>query len=91
MTREKQYAENCPTCSIPMQRRKRDLGKDCRKCHMQKIGFAHGEFRRANPTSKSQSEYDKISRKKRFEKNPFEFRLQRTLWACKHRAVVSRV
>ena len=58
---------------------------------MQKIGFAHGEFRRANPTSKSQSEYDKISRKKRFEKNPFEFRLQRTLWACKHRAKVCNV
>jgi hypothetical protein len=86
MTREKQYAENCPTCSIPMQRRKRDFGKDCRKCLMRKIGLAYGEKRRANPTKKTQSEYDKISRKRRFEKNPFEFRLKRTLQACKTRA-----
>lgn len=91
MTKEKRYAENCPTCSISMQRRKRDLGKDCRKCLMQKIGIAYGEKRRANSIAKTQREYDKNSRQKRFEKNPFEFRLQRTFWACKHRAKKSNV
>ena len=53
---------------------------------MSKIGKAYGEIRRANPTTKTQSEYDKSSRKKRFEQNPFEFRLKRTLQNCKTRA-----
>lgn len=74
-----------------MRRRKRDLGKFCTKCNMQKVGIAYGEKRRANPIKKSQKEYDKNSRKKRFEKNPFEFRIQRTFWACKHRAKKANV
>jgi len=86
MTNDKYYEENCPTCNTPMRRRKRDLGKDCRKCLMRKVGLAHGEKRRANPVGKTQSEHDKNSRQRRFEKNPFEFRLKRTLQNCKSRA-----
>jgi ribosomal protein L37AE/L43A len=86
MTREKYYEENCPTCHASMHRRKRDLGKDCRKCLMRKIGLAYGKKRRANPTGKTQKEHDKKSREKRFKENPFEFRLKRTLSACKTRA-----
>ncbi len=82
MTREKQYAENCPTCSIPMQRRKRDLGKDCRKCLMRKIGLAYGEKRRANPTKQTQKDYAKNS----FNKDPFKFRITRTFGQAKIRA-----
>jgi len=91
MTNEKYYEENCPTCNTPMRRRKRDLGKDCTKCTMQKVGFAYGEKRRSNPTTKTQKDYDKASRQRRFEKNPFEFRLKRTLCSCKVRAKKANV
>ena len=51
MTNEKKYPDNCPTCNLLMQRRKRDIGKDCRKCLMSKVGTAWGEKRRANPSA----------------------------------------
>lgn len=86
MTNEKYYKDNCPTCAKFMQRRKRDLGKDCTQCTMSKVGKAYGEKRRANPTGKTSSEHCKNYNQRQFEKNPFEFRLKRTLRACKTRA-----
>ena len=86
MTNEKYYNDNCPTCAKSMQRRKRDLGKDCTQCTMSKIGKAYGEKRRANPTGKTQSEHGKKYRQIQLEKNPFKFRLARTLASAKNRA-----
>jgi uncharacterized membrane protein YheB (UPF0754 family) len=86
MTNDKYYAENCPSCNKIMQRRKRDLGKNCINCNMSKVGKNYGKKRRANPTGKSQSEHRKNYIKRKFEKNPFEFRLARTLSSSKNRS-----
>ena len=86
MSNEKKYPDNCPKCNKPMLRRIRDLKKDCRQCLMSRIGIAYAKHRRKNPTGKPQKEHDKNSRQRRFEKNPLEFRLNRTLQNCKHRA-----
>ena len=87
MTNEKYYKENCPTCNAPMRRRKRDLGKNCTKCSMRKIGLEHGEKRRKNPTKKTQKEYTQNS----FKKNPFIFRITRTISSAKIRAKKANV
>lgn len=87
----KYYAENCPSCGTSMQRRFRDLGKDCTKCTMSKVGLAHAQKRRQNPTRKTTQEYSQKSRAKRLQENPFEFRLSRTLGACKNKAKKSGV
>ena len=86
MTNEKSYSENCPSCHTLLQRRKRDLGKECNKCAMSKIGLAYAEKRRQNPTAKTSKEYNDKSKEKRFENDPLLFRLNRTFYACKHRA-----
>jgi len=91
MTRDKKYEDKCPTCNKDMVRRKRDLGKDCRPCLMSKVGFAYAEQRRQNPTGKSQKEHDKNSKNKRFNDDPFKFRIQRTLGACRHRAKINNL
>ena len=82
MANEKYYEEKCPTCNTAMRRRKRDLGKDCTKCTMRKIGLAHGEKRRENPSKQSYTEY----RINSFNKDPFKFRITRTFSSCKNRA-----
>jgi hypothetical protein len=69
-----------------MERRKRDLGKICIKCSMSKIGTAHAQYRRENPTGLPQNVHDKNSRKRRFEQDPFQFRITRTFYACMARA-----
>lgn len=82
MTNEKYYKQNCPSCNTPMERRKRDLGKDCTKCTMRKIGLAYGEKRRFNPTKQTQKDYAKNA----FNKDPFKFRITRTFAQAKIRA-----
>ena len=91
MTNEKTFKDKCPICCVEMQRRKRDIGKNCKFCSMSKIGFAHGEFRRANPTGKTQKENSQNSRKARILKDPFKFRMQRTFDSCRHRAKQNNV
>lgn len=86
MSNEKKYPDQCPKCLIQMERRKRDLGRLCRKCSMSETGLAYGEFRRANPTGLPQNVHDKNSKQRRFEKDPFEFRITRTFYACMARA-----
>jgi ribosomal protein L37AE/L43A len=87
MTNEKRYSDNCPICSTPMLRRKRDIGKDCKKCLMSKIGTAYAEKRRANPTKQTQQQYTKNS----FNKDPFKFRMSRTCSQAKIRAKKANV
>ena len=82
MTNDKYYEENCPNCHTPMRRRKRDLGKNCTKCTMQKVGINYGKKRRENPTRKTQKEYSQNS----FNKDPFKFRITRTFSQAKTRA-----
>lgn len=86
MTRDKYYEDKCPTCNKDMVRRKRDLGKDCRPCLMSKVGLAYAEQRRSNPSAKTSSEYSKKARKKKFDADPFLFRLNRTFAQSKVRA-----
>lgn len=49
---------------------------------MQKIGLAYGKTRRDNPTKQTQKDYARNS----FNKDPFKFRLTRTLSQAKIRA-----
>ena len=89
MTNDKYYEENCPSCNTPMRRRKRDLGKNCTKCAMQKVGLAYGEKRRANPVGTSHTTLQKRYRQK--YKNDTERRLSCLLQQAKIRAKKSGV
>lgn len=86
MGKNKLYDDICPKCSKPLKRVRSNIGKLCNPCSMSAIGFARAEARRANPQSKTSSEYCKKSRQVRLAKNPLEFRLKRTLSASKTRA-----
>ena len=87
MTNEKLYEENCPSCNTPMRRRKSNLGKNCKKCSMHKIGTEYAKKRRQNSCKKSQKEYTQTS----FKKDPFKFRITRTFSQAKIRAKKSNV
>ena len=84
MTDEKYYDENCPNCKKAMVRRKRDLGKECKKCSMSKIGLAWGKKRKENPTKKTSAIYSKNYREK--YKNDDKKRLQYLITQAKNRA-----
>jgi hypothetical protein len=86
MSNDKYYPDNCPICQVEMLRRKRDIGRRCKKCSMSKTGKDWAQKRRENPSLVTQAEHDKNSREKRFKENPIKLRLSESWQQTKIRA-----